>query len=131
MIEIWIVDDRADRRDEVTRDVKNIRGDIKVMEFEKAQDAVSELARRDNDNKALPMLIVLDRNLAADRPPYNIGENVVRKLKNDDRFQNIKILAHSSIPESGDDMVAAGADIAIPKTDPIVRYNYLNKLINI
>lgn len=129
MIEIWTVDDLAHRRAEVARAVELIDADAKLLQFEKAQDALDELKLRASNNSALPKIIVLDRNLNADKPPYDIGEFVVAQIKSHPQLRDIIIVARSAMPRCGKDMVAAGANIAISKNKPEKLTDYISNLI--
>ena len=127
MNEVWIVDDIARHRADVVDVIKNVDNSAKVFEFRKAQDALNELARRESNKIPQPNIIVLDRNLQADEPPYDIGENVVRAIRTHYPSQKITIVARSSIKKCAGAMVAAGADIAIGKDDPEKLNNFLQK----
>jgi len=129
MIEIWIVDDVARHRDEVALVINKIDS-AKLLQFEKAQDALYELIHRTNNNLALPKIIILDRNLEADSPPYNIGEFVVGKIKSNPKLKNIVVVAHSSIKKCNDDMLAAGADIAFSKNNQEEIKRFITDTIN-
>lgn len=129
MIEVWIVDDVARHRDEVAQIIKSTNADIKLQQFQKAQDALDELEKRANNNSALPKIIILDRNLGADSGNYQFGENVAREIKSRAEFKNIIIIAHSNIIHRGEDMVKAGADIAIPKNKLDQLSDYLRNKI--
>jgi CheY-like chemotaxis protein len=131
---IWVIDDNqqlANSFDRIIR-LQNISG-LDIRYYQEASKALDDFDRFAVNNGQLPSIILLDYTLdeKVKNPTYRTGVNFLRALKELVQKREVKlpeIIGFSSSDSSNEELIAAGANSAVNKSDYKAIKNFLNNL---
>ena len=126
--EVWLIDDDSATVKRILRFWQlKLKGlSFNFRHFPTAQAALAELEQRQQQQQELPQLIFIDGELEQDEGELRQGAAVVKKIRELDIAQP-QLIAHSSLAEFNQEMMAAGADTAFKKLEINQSSEFLKK----
>lgn len=91
IVDILYVEDNPDHILFVTKAIKKIDSNLKVMAVDNGTEALALLSKRENGEQIIPKLILLDLNM----PGIN-GLDILKQLKSDEELKLIPITIFST-----------------------------------
>lgn len=113
-IEVWILDDNVDFSESLMRGWGMAGDSFGFQAYPTAREALAEIENKIQINQTLPSIIFVDGNLDKDEGELKNGANFIIKVRQLEIPQPT-LIAHSNSKSSNEEMMSAGADLAMEK----------------